>query len=175
MDRWLSKGVAEVRSVLGYPGEFFPSRKTHLIVLVGFEHERASKLVEIYEPNILSLGYGKAGSETSQKHYSANRNYHKLVREAVATYTTVREFEFSCSNPWDAKKAILAQVATTPDHNVVVAPMNTKISTVGCALAAVENQTIQLSYAKAMSYNYQQYSVGGTMCYLFEVPELFSR
>ncbi len=39
--KWLSKGIREVRSVLGFAGELLPSRRTHLIVLAGFEVERA--------------------------------------------------------------------------------------------------------------------------------------
>ena len=46
-EKWLSKGVADVRSVLGYPGDMDPTKPTHLVVLVGFEHERASMLISL--------------------------------------------------------------------------------------------------------------------------------
>jgi hypothetical protein len=34
-EKWLSKGIGEIRSVLGYPGDIIPSQKTYLIVIVG--------------------------------------------------------------------------------------------------------------------------------------------
>ncbi len=51
--KWLSKGVTDVRTVLGYAGDISPSRKMHLILLAGFEYQRASELIEILEPNAL--------------------------------------------------------------------------------------------------------------------------
>ena len=36
---WLSKGVKEIRTVVGYAGDFSPIKKDLLIVLVGFEAE----------------------------------------------------------------------------------------------------------------------------------------
>src|ERR1035437_1337580 len=38
---WLSRGISDIRSVLGFPGNIIPSRKNHLIVLPGYETERA--------------------------------------------------------------------------------------------------------------------------------------
>jgi hypothetical protein len=52
--------------------------------------------------------------------------------------------------------------------------MNTKISTVGCALAAWEDRAIQLCYAQATRYNYAHYSTPGDTCYVFDLPELVS-
>ena len=59
-NKWLSKGHKEVRSVLGYSGLPVPSKQTHLIVLVGFEDERALTLVHECEPAKITLGVGDA-------------------------------------------------------------------------------------------------------------------
>jgi hypothetical protein len=170
--KWLSKGIVEIRSVLGFVGEVMPARKNHLIVLVGYEHERASRLIESFEPNRLSLGHGRAGSVTSPSHYEANRYFHRLVLNAAARYANVTSFEFSCNDPYEARDAILAQATSTPDSNHIVAPMNTKISTLGCALATVRDPTIQLCYAQPSQYNYESYSASGESCYLFDHDEL---
>jgi hypothetical protein len=167
-DKWLSKGVSDIRSVLGYPGEVLPSRKDHLIILVGYEHQRASKLIENFEPDIISLGYGKPGSETDKKHREANLHFKDLVAKAAVTYGKIEEFEFSCNDPWDAKQAILKCVQLTLDYNHIVAPMNTKISTIGSALAAIEYESIQLCYAQPLQYNYRSYSTPGNTCYLLQ-------
>ena len=173
-DKWLSKGVGDIRSVLGYPGEILPSKKYHLIILVGYEHHRASKLIESFEPDIISLGYGKAGSETVEKHRDANSHFKNLVAKVATMYGAVEEFEFPCNEPLAAKQAILECVQATPAHNHIVAPMNTKLSTIGCALAAIEgeDETIQLCYAQPLQYNYRSYSSPGDTCYLLDFNSL---
>jgi len=171
-DKWLTKGVKEIRSVLGFSGDIIPSLKTHLIVLVGYEHERASELIASLSPSILSLGCGGRGTATNDKHQGANEHFHKLVRTSCAIYGQCHDFDFSCSDPWKAKEAILKQARKFPDQNVVVAPMNTKISTVGAALAAQEMECIQICYAQALRYNYEHYSAPGDKCHVFELPEL---
>ena len=170
--KWLSKGVAEVRSVLGYPGEMIPSKKTHLVILVGYERERALALIGVFQPNLLSLGYGKAGSSHSLKHYEANRYFHKLVAQAAATYGMVSEFEFSCNDPWETKQTIMGCIAGASDCNHILAPMNTKISTLGSALVANVDGTVQLCYAQPLQYNYSNYSTPGEMCYFMNLRQL---
>jgi len=171
-DKWLSKGVGDIRSVLGYPGEVLPSKKDQLIILVGYEHQRASKLIESFEPDKISLGYGRAGSETVEKHRDANSHFKNLVAKVATMYGAVEEFEFPCNEPLDAKKSILERVQATPAHNHIVTPMNTKLSTIGCALAAIEDETIQLCYAQALQYNYKSYSSPGDTCYLLDFSAL---
>ena len=171
-DKWLSNGVRDIRSVLGYPGEILPSKKDQLIILVGYEHQRASKLIESFEPNKISLGYGKAGSETVRKHRDANSHFKNLVAKVAATYGAVEEFEFACDEPMAAKQAILECVQATPSHNHIVVPMNTKLSTIGCALVAIEDETIQLCYAQPLQYNYKSYSSPRDTCYLLDFNNL---
>ncbi len=171
-DKWLSKGVGDIRSILGYPGEVLPSKKDQLIILVGYEYQRASKLIESFEPDKISLGYGKAGSETVEKHPEANLHFKKLVDKVATTYGTIGNFEFPCNEPMDAKRAILECIRATPNHNHIVTPMNTKLSTIGCALAAIEDETIQLCYAQALQYNYRSYSSPGDTCYLLDFSNL---
>jgi hypothetical protein len=173
-EKWLSKGVSDVRSVLGYPGVILPSRRQHLIVLVGFEHERASELIKAYEPSVISLGLGRSGTATSDKHDVANRHFHQLVTATASTYGEVRKFEFACDDPLDAQMAIERQIRGVRGHNTVVAPMNTKLSTLGVVLAAQQDESIQLCYARANQYNYRAYSSPKDECYLVTLPEMFA-
>ena len=170
--KWLSKGADEVRSVLGYPGEVLLSRKNHLVMLVGYEHERASKMIEMFEPDMISLGYGKSSSQTSRKHLAASRHFGKLVKDTAVLYANVASFRFSCSDPWDVRDRILRISRRSRNYNTILAPLNTKLSTVGCALAAFQDDRIQLCYAPARLYNYAGYSAPGDMVYTFDLPEL---
>lgn len=172
-DKWLSKGVGEVRSVLGYPGKIIPSKKTHLMLLVGYEYERASKLIEVLEPNSIELGYGKAGSQTTEKNKEANKHFHKLVERVAASYGDVESFEFSCNDPLETSDEIIKRAKKIHNKNILLAPMNNKMSTIGAAMAAFSYDAIQVCYAPALHYNYENYSSPGENCYLMDIPELF--
>ena len=95
-DKWLSKGVGEIRSVLGYSGIAIPSRKNHLIVLLGFESERAMKLIDSYEPSVTSVGIGKAKGSISRHHHEMNLGFYNVLKEV---YGNIHEFQFSCVDP----------------------------------------------------------------------------
>jgi hypothetical protein len=171
-DKWLSKGIREIRSVLGYPGKIVPIRKLHLVILTGFEGERAERFIEEYEPNRISLGVGDPAHSISSDHYSVNKATHGKI---AAKYSDVLEFEFSCSDPSAAMAAIESHIARIADHNVLIAPMNTKISTIGAGLLALKDESIQLCYATAHQYNEAKYSTPGTDCYVFDFPAEFRK
>jgi hypothetical protein len=167
-DKWLTKGVAEVRTVLGFGGDILPARQMHLMILVGFEYQRASKLIEILEPSSISLGYGTDSSATDETHVPSQRYFFDVLRHMTTMRQNVELFPFSCNDPDETKKAIVSQMRNFPDHNFVLAPMNTKLSTVGCALAAFDHPEVQICYAQPIHYNFDGYSSPGENCYLFE-------
>lgn len=162
-EKWLSKGITDIRSVLGYPGDSKPSRKSHLIVLVGFESDRAERLLDEYQPHVISLGFGQDGTATASQHQPLNRLAFGQLANKVSKYS---EFEFSCVDTEAAEDAIATQAARFPNCNVIIAPMNTKLSTVGVAGAAFRNDEIQLCYASASQYNIEGYSRPGNTCIL---------
>jgi len=169
-NKWLSRGVADVRSVLGYPGELLPTRKEHLIVLVGgFEHDRAAELIGRREPSVISLGYSRSDVPSRAKHQAETEQSFEMVR---AIYRDAHEFTFHCHEPYKTRDAILQQREVAPDHNVIVSPFNTKISTIGAAMAASQDMSIQLCYAEAELYNSRNYSVPGDTFCLFGLNEI---
>ena len=162
---WLSRGVGQVRSILGYPGYMAPSKRLHLIVLVGFEVERARTLIEIMEPTKLSLGIGAPENSISSHHYTRNERFRNRLQEfhvrQAQTQTEVDKFTFSCIDPDEARDAILLQAAKYTEFNTVVCPMNTKISTIGVGLAALQEPRLQVVYAAVAEYNEAGYSTPG--------------
>jgi len=164
-EKWLSKGVEEVRSVLGYPGELLPSRRLHLIVLVGLEHERATELIRAYEPSMISLGYAQqAEGDLDPDKLGFNR--------VSAVFGAADRFTFERHDPLHVKAVIEERVASHKDSNVVIAPMNTKASTLGAALVAMDNPEVQLCYAQASVYNYRNYSKPGDHAYVLRLPNV---
>jgi len=167
---WLSKGIGEIRSVLGYPGNPRPSRKCHLIVLTGYEVERAGMLIDAYEPAVVSLGLGGKKESVSEELYERNIQFHGRLREKLKN---VDEFAFSCVDANVTKRAIEEQILKFKDYNAVLAPMNTKISSVGAAMASFADESLQLCYAQAQHYNHAQYSVPSDDCIIFDAKGIF--
>lgn len=167
-DKWLSKGISQIRSVLGYAGSLLPSRKLHLLVLCGFEHERAAKLIDTFEPAVTSLGFGQEEQSISHENYEINVAFHKRLCDL---YQNIESFCFSLTDPLQTKNEIQKVISSKPDYNIVIAALNNKISAIGAALAAFENSEIQLCYAQANHYNYESYSIPGDEFYIFEIPE----
>lgn len=164
-EKWLSKGVGEVRSVLGYPGRVLPSNPLHLIVLVGLESERAVELIGRYEPSQISLGYGEDDEELSVITRDISGRGFEKVR---AIFKEARRFEFPCFDPLGTQVAVKRQIDLFPEHGIIVAPMNTKISAVGVGMLASSLDYIQLCYAQALVYNYLGYSNPGDQAVVLE-------
>jgi hypothetical protein len=171
-DVWLSRGVSQIRSVLGFPGNLLPSKRLHLIVLVGFEHERAKAVIEKFEPSVLTLGMGEKGQSISDEHYQTNSGFFDDVRTFVDRRTSisadVNSFEFSCVDPLSTQAAVLREISKYPDHNTVICPMNTKLSTLGVALVASDDPAVQVCYSRAIEYNEIGYSTASDQVTLFQ-------
>ena len=165
--KWLSRGIREIRSVLGYPGLLKPSQKMHLVILVGFEAERAELLIDAWEPDAVSLGKGFDATDEAKRHLPTNI---RTLRQLLVHYPRHDEFDFSCIDAGATKVALELQVAKYPDHNTVIAPMNTKLSTIGAGLYALSNSDAQICYAPALTYNISNYSAPGEHCLLSELP-----
>jgi hypothetical protein len=128
--------------------------------------DRTAELIRAYEPSFVTIGFDEPTEAFADKHRAAQKHNFERLR---AMFVNAEEFRFACYDPILTKRAVEEQVARIPDVNVVVAPMNTKLSTMGTYLAATENDAIQICYAQAVLYNYLHYSLPGTTCYLFRV------
>jgi hypothetical protein len=162
-EKWLSRGLREIRSVLGFPGQMVPARKLHLIVLVGFEVERARMLIDACEPDIVSLGSGRDATDTGKTHLPRNS---ESLRALSVLYPDFLKFEFSSVDPLETELVLSTQVGLFPGTNTIIAPMNTKLSTIGAAILAMKKREIQLCYAPAMTYNTPAYSSPCDFCFI---------
>lgn len=169
---WLSKGCKEVRNVIGYPGIRKPSEKDHLIILTGFEKERATKLVELLEPDYISLGNGSE---------PVNNNHQQTMIEIKDEFTEwynyfqgiiIEPFDFSCSDIIATIETLNSIIAKWPEHNYILVPLNTKLSTVSSSLVALNNRNIQICYPIPETYN-TDYSDPGENFSLIDLIKLF--
>jgi len=168
-NKWLSKGIRDIRSVLGYPGEHSPLKKTHMIVMVGYEDERAVSLINEMEPHSVSLGLLDESEHAGDNHHRTNSERFARLKKRLRE---VEEFTFSGYDPLVTKADLEQQVEAHKECNILIAPMNTKISTIGAALCAFDRPAVQLCYAPANVYNWKAYSQPDEDCFLFSVPHV---
>ena len=145
--------------MIGLGGLQDPSKKTLLVVLYGFEHHRAIKTIEEYEPAKVLLGFG--GTPTEIDFLKRNRDELGKVRMLALSQQEVEEFDFpadSITNCAASLKEVVNPYVET--HNIVVAPMSTKLSTIAAYLVAKQYPQVQVSYCVPGEYNMESYSQG---------------
>jgi hypothetical protein len=165
-DKWLSKGIREIRSILGYSGDLLPSKRNHLIILVGFEDERAINLINQFEPAKISLGVGDPLEVGTLPHQHVNVHMCSRLKGMIEE---VEEFTFKAYDAEATWSTLREEAVKGGDLNTIIAPMNTKISTIGAAMFAMENEAVQLCYAQPNLYNYDRYSIPDNDFYLFSI------
>ena len=150
---WLSKGCKDIRNVVGYPGFFNPSYKDHMIILTGFEKERATQLVELFEPDILSIGNGC--DPTSADHQTMMEEMKEKFEEWSENLGSILStpFDFSCSDISATMEKIEEIISRNSKENYILVPLNTKLSTVSAALIALKIPNIQVIYPVPETYN----------------------
>lgn len=167
---WLSQNVREVRPIIGFPGEVSSLRKTHLVVLGGIETHRALSIVRWYEPFSISLGYVPQHQAINDD--VAERNLELGERLKVSFDQIEDEFEFSPSDVSDVIRKLKQIREKHSAKNIVIAPLNTKISTLAVGLFATAHQECQLCYAEVEIYNSKSYSSCGESYSLVSFDEL---
>lgn len=195
-NNWLSRGISGVRAVLGYAGEINPFVKTVLIIMVGYEDERARRIIDAIAPDELILASNDINGATDEMHSDAakkhirkinkeqeqkNKNeswevshqeskHSKLQRELglEAYYQNPPDKTISCNDPFKTELELNKIISELDvNKNIIIVPLNSKLATVGAALVAFKNSKIQICYANALTYNIHYYSTPGKMCYLF--------
>jgi hypothetical protein len=162
---WLSRGFRGVRNVMSFAGIQQASRPTLLVVLSGFEPERTLKLIEEHEPNKVLLGIGDP--PTKEPFLEKNVIEQKLVfaRQEVELFKLPVNDILDC---WMYLESLFDSYKTT--HNIVVAPMSTKLSTIGVYLLAEHHPEVQISCCIPGEYNTEDYSKGIDSIFIDELP-----
>lgn len=164
MAEWMSGQVTGYRSVIGYAGEMWPSRPTRLVVLMGFEFARARSIIDNFEPKTLVLGKGSRSESITPELAEKNDEFYRALR---SQYDNVEAtFEFSARDPVRVAEELEEAVPLDSSSNVIIAPLHTKLSTIGAGLFAQRHRTVQICYAPVEAYNEQAYSTPGAEAFL---------
>ena len=102
-------------------------------------------------------------------HQDTNVDRLKRLKNVVGE---VEEFTFSGYDARATKVAIQSIVERNRSFNTIIAPMNTKISTIGAAMVALEDDTVHVCYSQADVYNVANYSKPGEHFFHLSIDEL---
>ncbi len=164
---WLSKGIFYHRSILGYMGDFLPNRPLHMILMIGFEINRAKGIIDEYEPDYITIGLGDKNESIKPEFHEKNK---KFVEELVSYFdNNVNTFSFSLRNPYATMKTLDENVKLYQNTNTIIVPLNNKISTIGAGLYGITNQDVQLCYTEVEEYNTANYSEPDDYCYIIKL------
>ncbi len=147
-DKWISSGIHAVRSVVGYPGAWSPGELTKLVALPGFDPERMSRMVEEIEPDQLVVGIACPVGERHAWSADKNRGIAKHLLQTRKGET----FDYPALDPLGAVDALINVLQDTTG-NVLIAPLNSKISTAALGVLARLKPEWQVCYAPALIYN----------------------
>ena len=172
-DRWLSRGVSAIRSIVGFPGEFSGEKRGHLLALVGHEYERLVHIIEYLEPKRLSFGSEQAGSSTVLH----AGDYSSFVVDELRTRVEVPELNtisFRSDSIQDVYQRLTEAEVDFRTENVALTAMNTKLSFVGASLFGLMERRIRMVYAVPEEYN-PVYCQGVGDPYHFDITDLINR
>ena len=172
---FLSSGILDVHSVLGYGGIISPLKRDHLIVILGFETERARKIMDIYETDRITIAIGKESRSINKKLHGKNKETLAQIQEDIAMgrlpNAPIEVVEIAIDDAIEAQQDLCKIVEQYPEHNNIIAPLNTKLSTVGAGFCAMKNPRVQICYSQMASYNFLDYSTPSNKFYIFDVKE----
>ena len=166
-DEWLSRGFRGLRSILGYPGERSSLKPLHVVVMTGFELERAKHIIDEYEPEIISIGVANRNESIKPEFYERNERF---MKELVNYYEYgVNTFCFSLIDPYKTARELEEHIDKFKGYNTVLSPLNNKVSTVGAAFYALKHDEVQICYLPAEEYNTKSYSSPSDVIYFEEI------
>lgn len=147
-EKWISRGIQQVRSVIGYPGAWSPGDQTKLVALPGFDSERMRRMVEEIEPDQLIVGIACPIDERHSWSERKNRNIAELLLNTRKGST----FDYPALDPLGAVDALI-EVLKDATGNVLLAPLNSKITTAAIGVLVRLKPEWQICYAPAVIYN----------------------
>lgn len=151
-ERWLSRGIYTIRSVVGYPGNFRSERRRRVVALAGHERDRLLETIEFLEPDELSISSERSNSSTVEGAAEISQGVVKALRDRIPV-PKISDVDFSANSITETYKSLNNLLNAHEGENIAIVPMNTKLSFIGAALAALHNQDARLMYAVPEEYN----------------------
>ena len=144
-----TRGTISGKDVPGYSGAKDPTKKDALILLLGFEGDRALEVLNEVSPNLTIPVNGFPAYRPVFKDRSILEN--KILLEEEDIFKNLR---FAPANdPFETKK-VLEDIYSEfrNEYNISVAPLGTKPMALGSCLFALEHSECRIIYPYPMEY-----------------------
>lgn len=174
--KWLSQGIKEVHPILGYSGNIDISKDTELVIISGYEYSRAIDIIKELEPNKISIYCTDSKNSTSEDINESELSiyYSNIIKSISTDYDIDEPIKIMANDICYSYKAIINHINNS-NNNIIIAPLNNKITTVATGLVGIKKDDVQLCYAPALAYNVEDYSTPGEHCYIFNLTDLFKK
>ncbi len=150
----LSYGLVDIVSVPSYGGHTYLEKESLLVLLLGYEGDRAYSIWEKLSPHKTIIMIGKPSYKESWEGRVEEFNrklISKLPRDAVAYCSSL--------NPFDVRDGLNKIFAEHREkYNIALSPLGPKPQVVGCYLALSKNDYVQVLYAIPKNYDEKYFS-----------------
>ncbi len=151
---WLSRDPAQPRLVYGLSGIASLKKNTALLIITGFDVERAKQLNRYYEPKRLLMGLQEG---KQYRNFEENRKKHEVRFKGIQNIKWFDIDSYSLKKVESTLKGIIKE--EIKDNNIIASSLGPKISALGLYRMRLLNPEIALTYAPAHEYN-RDYSFG---------------
>jgi 3-dehydroquinate dehydratase len=150
---WLSREPGKPRLLFKHSGITKLGNPTALIILTGFEIERAKQLVYFFEPKLTLLGFQEGKQFDNDKR---NKEIHELIKG----FTETTDFSINAYSEDNGYSIINSQIESLKtNYNVIITSLGPKPTAISIYKAFLSNPEIALSYVPAKEFN-KDYSSG---------------
>lgn len=151
---WLSRDPQRPRLVFQLSGISQFSKKTALILLVGYDLDRAQQLISFYDPECVYIGLQETGLD-SQNDDWMQRNAEKFGDKPNFTLFRLNAVSNDCG-----KSGIIDVVEKLSDeYNIIMSSLGPKLTAISLYNIVKERPEIGLTYAPSKEFS-RNYSTG---------------
>lgn len=155
-DDWLSRDPLSPRFVYKLSGIALPSRKTALLVTVGFDPERVTRLIRWCEPAKLIVGV-QAGEKYPRNRSAMEEYRDRFKGEYPGEHCNIFELDaYSEDRGMSSMRAELKELGDR--YNTIVASLGPRLSTIASYKIKHQDESLGLVYAPSSQYS--DYSIG---------------
>jgi hypothetical protein len=153
----LSEGYGGSMLLPFFEGPTTFGKKTALLILTGFEYDRATSLIDDLEPSALMIGRPIPG--TSEKFKDASERI--VSRISMTRKITKKIYDIPANDPFLCAERVQEIIkANSREYDFYLATLGTKLQALGAYLAYEEAQNFRIVYPLPLAYNTDDYSYG---------------